>query len=376
MSRPDAPMIPLLVAVATVACGTTPTDPLVSEVASVSTEIGPQSGSPANINGGLTNQSAEADSAWFFNTPTGYVSRYSGEQAHSGDRSIELGAATHGGPGIFGYTGQRIEVGDLTGVKLVLTAYIKLENVVGQGVSLALRGDDPNQSWGSAEVFSTTQRKIDISGSGDWAEFSVELQGIDSSIGIITAYVVFLPETTGTVFVDDVRITASEEAPVLSLQNGSFEDGDLRPEYWWRGGLGTAGFVFEWSSTDGWAGDRSVSISRSSESEADFVYWAQTLRGDDFLGGPVTLTARVRGNLSGQGASIVIRGDDTAQPSENANAFVTTQGTVSITGSFDWTEYAVTLDFLPTDMKSITVYLLFLPGTTGTVDFDGVELVH
>jgi hypothetical protein len=34
----------------------------------------------------------------------------------------------------------------------------------------------------------------------------------------------------------------------------------------------------------------------------------------------------------------------------------------------------VTLDRLPTGMQSVTVYLLFLPRTTGTVDFDGVEL--
>jgi len=172
-----------------------------------------------------------------------------------------------------------------------------------------------------------------------------------------------------------INCTTSEQTPVLGLQNGSFEDGDLRPEYWWRAGLGTAAFVFDWSSTDGWAGDRSASISRSSESVADFVYWAQTLSADDFLGGPVTLTARVRGDLSGQGASIVTRGDDTAQPSEHANAFVTSQGTVSIAGSFDWTEHTVTLDSLPTDMKSITVYLVFLPGTIGTVEFDGAELV-
>lgn len=51
-----------------------------------------------------------------------------------------------------------------------------------------------------------------------------------------------------------------------------------------------------------------------------------------------------------------------------------TQGEVPITGLKDWTEYRVTLNEVPSRIESLTVYLLFLPNTTGTVYFDEVSL--
>lgn len=78
----------------------------------------------------------------------------------------------------------------------------------------------------------------------------------------------------------------------------------------------------------------------------------------------------------GQGVSLVIRGDDSPRPAGFAEVFATTQGTTTISGSSGWEEWAVTLDRLPTGIQSVTVYLVFLPGTTGTVRFDAVELTR
>jgi len=45
-----------------------------------------------------------------------------------------------------------------------------------------------------------------------------------------------------------------------------------------------------------------------------------------------------------------------------------------ITGSGDWTEFSVTMGVVPAGIESLTVYLVFLPGTASTVLFDGVSL--
>jgi hypothetical protein len=171
------------------------------------------------------------------------------------------------------------------------------------------------------------------------------------------------------------QITGIDAPEIPILENGSFEDGDVLPYHWWRGGPGFGGSILSYDTAGAWEGERCVSISRVTSSSEDFAYWAQTMRFDDFRGG-LELRARVRTELSGQGVSIAIRADDKPRPLESdfAEAFATTQGAVPISGSAGWTEHSVRLDRLPNGMKSVTVYLAFLPGTTGSASFDLIEL--
>ena len=80
-------------------------------------------------------------------------------------------------------------------------------------------------------------------------------------------------------------------------------------------------------------------------------------------------------NLDGQGVYIAIRGDDTAPPSGSAEAFATTQGNEQISGTFDWKKFDVTLDKVPSDIKSLTFYLIYGTKTSGSVFFDDVSLI-
>ena len=167
----------------------------------------------------------------------------------------------------------------------------------------------------------------------------------------------------------------SDWAPVRALKNGGFEVGEpALPLGWWRGGLGYDHFSFGWLGVESWEGARAVNISRHDASDEDFGFWAQTIFAEGFRGGPATLRVQIKSDLVGQGVSVVIRGDDSLRPLGNAEAFATTQGRIPITGSQDWTEYSVTMSEVPFAMESLTVYLVFLPGTTGTVSFDGVTL--
>jgi hypothetical protein len=171
------------------------------------------------------------------------------------------------------------------------------------------------------------------------------------------------------------QVTGIDAPPVPILQNGSFEDGGDLPYHWSRGGPGFGGSILSYDADGAWEGDRCVSISRATSSTELFTYWSQTMRIDDFRGA-LELRARVRTELSGQGVSIAIRADDKPRPtgSDYAEAFATTEGTVPISGSAGWTEHSVRLDALPSGMKSVTVYLVYLPGTTGSVSFDAIEL--
>jgi hypothetical protein len=202
----------------------------------------------------------------------------------------------------------------------------------------------------------------------------VDLSGIDRRIGKITAFVILLPKTTGTVFVDDVSLRSV--GPLTALTNGSFEAGASVPDFWTRGGMSAnlTGFSLDWQNLGAFDGARSVSITRMQSSQTEFAYWSQTLRPDAFRDGPVTLTARVRSELVGDGASIAIRGDDTSVASGDAESFATSQFATPITGSSGWVDRTVRLERLPANTKTLTVYLIFLPRTTGSVYFDAVTL--
>ena len=73
----------------------------------------------------------------------------------------------------------------------------------GQGASIALRADD---STNNVLQFETTQGKVPITGEFDWTEFTVTIENVSSSTSRIYIFLVFLPDTTGEVYFDDISI--------------------------------------------------------------------------------------------------------------------------------------------------------------------------
>jgi hypothetical protein len=81
--------------------------------------------------------------------------------------------------------------------------------------------------------------------------------------------------------------------------------------------------------------------------------------------------------LSGPGVSLAIRGDDTTSLNgSGAEQFSATEGKISISGTFDWKEYQVKMVNVKADIKSLTVFLIYMPGTQGEVYFDDVSLTY
>lgn len=156
------------------------------------------------------------------------------------------------------------------------------------------------------------------------------------------------------------------------ITNGNVESGTLTPNGWYHT-LDQEDFNFSWTDLESSSPTKSLSIS-TSFGHLNFVTWSQTISNDLPLGHKLTLKAKIKCNLTGDGVAIVIRGDDTVLPSGVAELFESTQNRFSISGTNDWHDWAIMSSALSNTIKSITVYLLYLPATKGEVYFDDIDL--
>ena len=87
------------------------------------------------------------------------------------------------------------------------------------------------------------------------------------------------------------------------------------------------------------------------------------------------LTATVSGEeITGQGVSVVLRTDSGVGTNRIVSGFGTTEGEVLITGTFDKQDFSTEIDYVPTDIEDLFVFLLLLPETEGKVTFHDVKL--
>ncbi|MEM7659088.1 MAG: hypothetical protein AAF399_23400, partial [Bacteroidota bacterium] len=91
--------------------------------------------------------------------------------------------------------------------ELVLRAKIKTVGMAGQGVALVIRGDETEKPRGEGEFLITTQGTTEIITVADWTEYEIRLpEGEARNIRSVTAYISLLPETTGTVYFDEIKL--------------------------------------------------------------------------------------------------------------------------------------------------------------------------
>ena len=160
------------------------------------------------------------------------------------------------------------------------------------------------------------------------------------------------------------------------LKNGDVEIGSIAPNNWWNNNNGSDVFLLNWSDQQSFSGSKSLRTSAQTPDPDNFAIWAQTISTDLPTGMDITLRAKIKGDLTGDGVSIVIRGDDTVEPSGRAEQFATSQQTSNISGDFEWSEYSIKLADIDDGIKSLTVYLIFLENTTGEVYFDDISLTY
>lgn len=141
--------------------------------------------------------------------PNGYKASYTTEAAASGSHSLKISCSSIRNDTTFCYFEQDIFPTTLTpGKKLTLKAKIKTDNLVGQGVALAMIGYKQIGNQNNIVFFPSTE-KTPITGTSDFKEYTVTLDSYPGNIDVIAIHVFYLPKTTGTIFVDDVSLTAN-----------------------------------------------------------------------------------------------------------------------------------------------------------------------
>ncbi len=157
------------------------------------------------------------------------------------------------------------------------------------------------------------------------------------------------------------------------LKNGNLESGSSTPDGW-NYATTEQGFNFTWTNLESYSPSHSLGIS-TSVSHANIATWTQTISENLPFGHQMVLKTKIKCNLIGDGVAIVIQGDETVTPSGSAEEYASTQTMFKISGTADWRDWAIaTSSNLNNTIKSITVYLIYLPNTTGEVYFDDIEL--
>jgi len=163
--------------------------------------------------------------------------------------------------------------------------------------------------------------------------------------------------------------------PVQIISNEDVETGSTTPNGWWFSS-GLNNYNVTWTEEQSFSPKKSLKMSTQTLNSDNFAFWAQTITTNIPVGKDVTLKVKVKSNLVGEGISIVIRGDDSTYPDGSAEQFKTTQGTFPISGTFDWKEQSTRMTKVGENIKSLTVYLVYLPNTAGEVYFDDISLTY
>ncbi len=182
-----------------------------SEPAGVQVEEEPESTAPRQLllNGDVEG-GASTPASWesYTSEPAAYGFEWSSDAA-SGVRSLSVRAASTAAPGAYWH--QSLPISNPSGVMFLLTAMVKVNDVAGRGVSIAVRGDDTSLNNGRAEAFATTQSLQLITGTTGWRRIRVGLTGVPPSVDQLRVFLIHLPGTSGEVLFDDISLEVLEQ---------------------------------------------------------------------------------------------------------------------------------------------------------------------
>ena len=101
--------------------------------------------------------------------------------------------------------GQFINSGIITNQNIKLTVKIKAENLEGLGAAILIIAYKTPQY--EMLKFESTEGTIDINGTFDWKEYSLVMDSVPEETNAMFVYLIYLPQTTGTVYFDDAKLT-------------------------------------------------------------------------------------------------------------------------------------------------------------------------
>ena len=141
-----------------------------------------------------------------------YAVEYSLEAALSPTHSIKVSSDAIKNDTTFEYFGQSLltsKVPLAEGAKLIMKAKIKMANIQGNGLAIAIGGNYFVNGVYSTAFYSSTEGKTSITGTSEFKEYTLTFEGVPKNLYSVYALVFYLPKTTGTAYYDDISLTVN-----------------------------------------------------------------------------------------------------------------------------------------------------------------------
>jgi hypothetical protein len=175
------------------------------------TDVTPTAVTQTNL---LVNGDIEGGSSnWYFGSypqynSNGYTSGVSNEFSASPKSSLKINCEKVINDSILCFFSQTFPTTNLkTGAKLSLKVKIKGVNLTGEGLSIAFRGDKTGVA--TPMFFQTSQGITSLKGTFDFKEVTVSLDSYAGNADKILVFLVYLPQTTGAAYFDDISLTTN-----------------------------------------------------------------------------------------------------------------------------------------------------------------------
>lgn len=141
---------------------------------------------------------------WFESKVAPYQLEWTSEESFSPTRSLKI-STTQSEPVNFSFWVQTINTNLPFGKDLALSVRIKTKNLVGQGVSIALRADNASSN-STPDGFTIVTTQTMINGTQDWTEYSVTMSSLRQDAVSIRIFLIYLTGTKGEVYFDEITL--------------------------------------------------------------------------------------------------------------------------------------------------------------------------
>jgi len=139
---------------------------------------------------------------WQYTSTANHVGTLDAVEFSSPQHSLEITAIDTQADGFSFWSQQLTSMDFPEGVKLILRAKVKTQNVTGEGAFVALRCDSNT----AVLAFETTQGTTLINGSNDFKEYTVEMNAIPQGTTSVWVFLIMSGTCTGSAYFDDVSL--------------------------------------------------------------------------------------------------------------------------------------------------------------------------
>ncbi|MGC3945106.1 MAG: hypothetical protein QM762_11425 [Chryseolinea sp.] len=150
----------------------------------------------------LIDDDIQDNTAWQYVSTANHTGALDTHAYSSPERSLKITALDTQADGFSFWTQQLTTMDFPSGAKVVLKVKVKTEDVMGDGVFIAVRCDSDT----GTNAFESTQGETAIDGSRDFKEYTVEINSIPKGTTNMWVFLIMSGTATGTAYFDDVSL--------------------------------------------------------------------------------------------------------------------------------------------------------------------------